>query len=70
MLAFMLPFKMNDIKGPRQLFIKLSELYSFRKPMCREQMDFFGRLLQCVGLRQAALNNLNIPRKNSQLCPV
>lgn len=26
--------------------------------------------LQCVGLRQAALNNLNLLGKNSQLCPV
>lgn len=41
--------------------------------MCREQMDlFFWQTfqLQCVGLRQAALNNLKLPRKNSQLCPV
>lgn len=27
-------------------------------------------LLQCVGLRRAALNNLNLLMKNSQLCPV
>lgn len=78
--VFRFPFKLSHIKGPQKVSLslsffflqKVSELYAVEKPVCREQMDFSGKTFQrqCVGLRQAVLNNLNLLRKNSQLCPL
>lgn len=55
-----------------KLLSSFRTLHFREKPICREQMDFFWQTFQlhCVGLRQAALNNLKLLRKNSQLCPV
>lgn len=70
MVFYIFPFKISDMKGSGN-FVKLSQVYILEEPICSEQMEFFGRPFSySVGLRQAALNNLNLLRKNSQLCPV
>lgn len=48
---------------------KLTQLNVFESIYVENRWTFWLSFhLQCVGLRQAALNNLNLLRKNSQLC--
>lgn len=72
---FVSSFKINYIKRTSTTFILKKKFLNFihSGSLCEgNRWAFFWQdfQLQCVGLRQAALNNLKLLRKNSQLCPV